>query len=78
MKWKCPKCDSSSLEVVVEVHAALFQNKNGFETSIECADDDSHEWNENSVMTCMDCGEQNIADSFQCTTENEEEMEDDE
>jgi hypothetical protein len=62
--YRCPKCSSANLEVVVEVWATLIQNDDGFETDTTTPDDASHEWTDNSVMRCCDCDSQEIAERF--------------
>jgi len=47
-RYKCPKCSSTSLEVVVEVRA--------------------DEWDDNSLMTCNECGHDDIAEEFSYQT----------
>ena len=50
---------------MVEVSAKLVQKPNGeFETDLDEAECHDHEWTDNSVMTCMDCSEQDIAEEF--------------
>ena len=62
-QWLCPRCGGHSLDVVVEVTARLDQYKDGnFETDTDCSD---HEWGENSVMSCRDCGNSDIAGAFE-------------
>jgi hypothetical protein len=61
--YKCPECGSTRLEVVVEVWATLIQTDEGFETDTTTPDA-SHDWTENSVMRCCDCGCQEIAEEF--------------
>jgi len=54
--YKCPKCQSTSLEVVVQVWARLTQDPNGdIGTDTTESFDGSHEWDENSLMQCRDC-----------------------
>jgi hypothetical protein len=62
--YRCPKCSSANLEVVVEVWATLIQNDDGFETDTTTPDDASHEWTDNNVMRCCDCDSQEIAERF--------------
>lgn len=61
-RWICPSCQSTNLRVVVEVWADLVQEEDGNFQTMET--DGDHEWTENSVMLCKDCGEQDIADMF--------------
>lgn len=71
--WKCPECGSDRLKVVVEVECNLIQEPDGnFQTEER---DCNHEWTENSVMTCRDCGEQDIADKFEVAMDEDEDGE---
>ncbi len=66
-KWNCPKCGSDNLQVTVECFALLIQHdKEQFETETyaDGLSDNSHYWDENSVMTCLDCSHTGIADNF--------------
>lgn len=69
LRYVCPVCKSARLEVVVECRARLIQTENGgdfdVETDTTTPQDSSHEWGDNSVMFCMQCGEQDIADAFE-------------
>jgi cytochrome c-type biogenesis protein CcmH/NrfF len=62
--YRCPACDSTNLEVVVEVWATLIQTAEGFQTDTTTPDDASHEWGANSVMRCTVCDTQEIAERF--------------
>ena len=62
--YRCPKCGSDNLEVVVEVWATLTQTGANFETDTSTPDDANHEWGDNSPMRCTDCDQQDIADAF--------------
>jgi len=63
--YRCPKCKSDRLEVVVTVWARLTQDLNGdIGTCISEARDDSQDWGENSPMRCRDCGHSGKAGSF--------------
>ena len=70
-RYKCPKCGSERLEVSIETWATLIQTDNGFETDTTTASCGDHEWSENSVMLCCDCGEQDIADAFNVEAETD-------
>lgn len=62
MSWKCPECESDSLSVVVMTSATLVQEPDGnFQTDIA----GDHEWDENSSMTCTDCGHSAAASDFE-------------
>jgi len=62
MAWKCPECASSALSVVVTVSANLLQEPDGnFQTDVA----GDHEWDENSSMTCTDCGHSAAASDFE-------------
>jgi hypothetical protein len=67
--YRCPKCSSTSLEVVVEVWATLIQNAEGFETDTSTPDDGSHEWGDNSVMRCQECDCQEISEEFKVASQ---------
>lgn len=66
--WKCPDCGGDDLEVDITCRAKLIQDDDGenFQTDVDEALDGSHEWGENSNMSCMneECGRQGIADEF--------------
>ena len=51
MTWKCPKCGSKDLRVVVTTVAKLTQYDDNFETEVE----GDHEWSESSWMVCNAC-----------------------
>lgn len=51
MAWKCPNCGSKSLSVTVTTEARLIQYGGNFETEVE----GDHEWDGESLMTCLDC-----------------------
>src|ERR1035437_11190410 len=54
--YRCPKCKSTRLEVVVKVWARLTQDPNGdIGTDTTESFDGSHDWDENSLMQCRDC-----------------------
>ena len=48
MTWKCPKCGSKDLRVVVTTVAKLTQHDDNFETEVE----GDHEWSKSSWMVC--------------------------
>ena len=58
MAWRCPKCKSTNLEVVVKTWATLVQEDkdDNFETDTDTAHDHEHEWDSESLMECRDCG----------------------
>ena len=62
-RWKCPKCGSHNLKVVVLVWAKLFQSpyEDNFQTEPEGGD---HEWDEDSRMMCSGCGHDDKAWKF--------------
>jgi hypothetical protein len=69
--WRCPKCGSDALEVVIETWAELIQSteESGeivFETDLDGAREHDHEWTGDSVMRCRnwDCGFVGIAAQF--------------
>ena len=51
MNWKCPNCGSKWLSVTVTTEARLIQYGGNFETEVE----GDHEWDGESLMTCLDC-----------------------
>ena len=61
--WKCPKCESTNLAVVIQVTANLIQDGKGenFETDYAGGD---HAWDESSVMTCNACDHSGFAAQF--------------
>lgn len=52
--YKCPKCSSVLLIVYVTVQAMLHQEEDNIETT---TDDNDHEWDRHSTMSCCECGE---------------------
>lgn len=68
--WKCPKCQSTKLSVLVEVWATLTQPDNLPEDYGTDADND-HEWSENSPMQCRDCFHTAISQEFETGDDNE-------
>ena len=63
MSWKCPKCGSQRLTVVVQTEVRLTQYADGeFETD---SVGNEHEWNEGSLMRCLDCEHADAALSFE-------------
>jgi predicted RNA-binding Zn-ribbon protein involved in translation (DUF1610 family) len=65
MRYACPKCGSTDLEVTIEAWAKLVQTPDGnVETDTDTVWDTSHTWTENSVMRCTKCGHYAIADEF--------------
>ena len=69
--YACPECKGTNLRVTVEVWANLLQEDGNIQT-VEDDKDGSHEWTENSVMECKDCGLDGIADEFNCGDTNDE------
>lgn len=76
--WKCPGCGGDNLDVLVTVWARLSQWKEWrgrelvpvFGTDADSGHDGGHEWDEDSVMYCLDCMKQDRASKFE--TEGEE------
>lgn len=68
--WKCPKCQSQALNVMITTCAKLTQDEycDNFETEVIS----DHEWDGTSNMTCEDCGFCDAAATFE-TEEDEEE-----
>ena len=80
-RYRCPDCGGTDLEVDVTCRAKLLQNApHKFETSVDEAEDGSHEWGPESMMFCMneDCGRQGIADEFDTGGPDDEGNEDNE
>jgi len=72
MRWKCPKCGGTELEVKVEVLAKLIQyvgddGEGTFETDIRSGD---HEWDSNSAMVCLADGCEHVAPAGEFDTED--------
>lgn len=63
--YKCPECGSDALEVTIETWARLIQHEDGCETDTDEAQHHDHEWSENSVMRCVECGHDAIAEEFE-------------
>jgi hypothetical protein len=65
--WKCPKCNSTCLNVSVVASAKLIQEEDGnFQTEI----DGDHEWDDASLMWCDACG--HSAETLSFTQEEEQ------
>jgi hypothetical protein len=70
MKYRCPKCKSDNLDVLVEVWARLSQNEpeepgwTEFSTDVTAGEFGDHEWGDNSPMRCRDCDHCAIAAEF--------------
>lgn len=66
MKYRCPKCQSDNLDVLVEVWARMTQDEegDGFSTDVTAGTFGDHEWSENSPMRCRDCDHCAIAGEF--------------
>jgi hypothetical protein len=65
-KYKCPQCLSTdTLEVVVEVFAKINQSDaDNIETDIDEAQDQSHDWGDESSMICRVCSYSDQAKAF--------------
>ncbi len=75
--YKCPDCESMELDVTVQTMARLVQDEDGPQTLADEAQHGSdHEWDNNSVMICRECGFQAIAEEFE--VDDEEDADDDE
>ena len=71
--YRCPKCESTNLEVSIETWAKLIQGEDGdFQTDLDESSQHDHEWGANSVMRCMDCDEDGISEEFEVEPEEEE------
>lgn len=79
--YKCPDCGSTALDVSVQTWAALDQSDpENFETDTDAAEYGGHEWDENSIMRCRECGHNAIAEEFEIdddADEDEDEEDDD-
>ncbi len=66
-QYQCPQCLSSgTLEVIVKVSAKVNQDDiDNIETDIDEAKDSSHEWDQNSAMSCTNCGCFNVSSYFE-------------
>ncbi len=72
--YKCPDCESMELDVTVQTMARLVQDEDGPQTLADEAQHGSdHEWDNNSVMICRECGFQAIAEEFEIEDEEEDE-----
>ena len=63
--YRCPECGSTNLEVIVEVWATLIQTDDNLETDTSTPKTADHEWDDESVMRCVDCGWDDIAERFE-------------
>ena len=63
--YRCPECQSTDLEVDVVTRAVLIQDEDGPQTLADESDCGDHEWDGNSMMYCMECAHQDIAESFE-------------
>lgn len=61
-KYRCPKCKSVELAVVVTTEARLIQEPDNYETDDLKGSD--HEWDDQSFMRCLDCGHRSVAANF--------------
>lgn len=75
-RYICPSCQSTDLEVTVEVWAKLTQAPaipatwiygDTVEVTTDTSEPDrsGHSWDENSVMECMACGNSGISETFE-------------
>lgn len=76
--YKCPECGSDALEVTIETWARLIQDEDGPQTDTDEAQHHDHEWGDNSVMRCVKCGHDGIAEVFEVEEDEGEESDDDE
>lgn len=59
--WKCPSCKSQDLNVSIQTVAELTQHdEEDFETDVV----GDHEWCDESIMTCRNCGYSNPSRFF--------------
>jgi len=56
--YKCPKCSSSNIEVLVQAWAML--RKDGDVEPVY-----AYEWQDDAPMQCMDCGQYGLASTFE-------------
>ena len=64
MTWMCPKCKGMDLKVDIVIHtrARLIQEADGnFQTDEDGGD---HEWDEDGLMECCDCGHEAKVSAF--------------
>lgn len=61
-KYRCPKCKSVKLAVVVEAEALLIQEPDNYQTTD--LDGSHHSWDDQSFMRCLDCGRRSVAANF--------------
>lgn len=62
MKWQCPDCKGILLKVSILTEGHLTQESDGnFQTEVE----GDHEWDEDSAMTCEECGCMSKAGEFE-------------
>lgn len=66
MKYRCPKCGSTDLDVNISCWARLYQDDEDVTGTVpdeaECGD---HEWDESSQMVCTDCGHGDHSKEFE-------------
>ncbi len=62
-RYRCPKCGSDNLKVVVQVWAKLIQEPEdaNIETEFEGGD---REFDDNSPIMCSACGEHGVVNGF--------------
>jgi len=74
MKYECPECGGTNLDVSVSVWARLLQNVSGeCETDVTDGMIGDQEWGDESQMLCRDCGHCAIVATFISGKEAEDE-----
>ena len=71
--YNCPDCGSTALDVTITTMARLVQDEDGPQTLTDEAECGDHEWDDNSIMVCRECGFQAIAEEFEIEDEEEDE-----
>lgn len=62
----CPKCNSASIDVNISAWAALLQDDpDNIQTDMDEAGDHHHDWDDESLMRCRQCGHMARAGMFQ-------------
>jgi len=64
-EYRCPACGSTRLAVVIEAWAELVQEADNLQTDLDgtCPDHDD-EWDNESLMRCLECGFEEKAGRF--------------
>lgn len=77
MKYRCPKCKDSKIDVVSRVWRSLIQSDDGEFECIESRHDNGDDWNESSGMVCRnsDCGYVGCVQDFEVSLTYKRELE---